>query len=220
MHQYKASAGLAYTAINEYECALSGIGTCTDRAIVIPTEHMGRRVIAIADMAFAQNHEITSVYIPATVKAIGAYAFAWCHGFVSVTIENNGVKSIGERCFIGCDTMTSLYLGNAIHSIGEKAFAFCVSLLTLSLPHGTREVGHSAFEGCRSLETAILPDTLDSLPSNMFGACISLTNVSLSAMTKSIGYYAFSYCRNLTDINVGNAMVDDQAFWGCDALAH
>jgi hypothetical protein len=53
----------------------------------------------------------------------------------------------------------------------------------------------------------------------MFGACISLRDVSLSSLTKSIGYYAFSYCRNLRNINVGNAVVDDQAFMGCEALA-
>ena len=61
MQQIKASAGLKFTAINENECALSGIGTCTDRNIVIPTEHMGRAVTGIEDMAFAHNHEIASV---------------------------------------------------------------------------------------------------------------------------------------------------------------
>ena len=164
MQQIKASAGLAFTAINDNECALSGIGTCTDRNIVIPTEHMGRTVVSVADMAFAQNHEITSVFVPASVKSIGNYAFAWCHGLASVTIENNGVKAIGERSFIGCDNMTTIYLGNAIHTIGEKAFSFCASLQTLVLPHGTREVGHSAFEGCRSLTSVSLPDTLHAYP--------------------------------------------------------
>ena len=219
MQQMKASAGLAFTAINDNECALSGIGTCTDSNIVIPVEHMGRRVVSIADMAFAQNHEITSVYIPASVNMISDYAFAWCHGLVSVTIEDHGVRTIGERCFIGCDSMTNLYLGDAIRTIGEKAFAFCASLQTLALPHGTREVGHSAFEGCRSLTSVVLPETLDTLPNNMFGACISLTDVSLSSLTKSIGYYAFSYCRNLRSINTGDALVDEQAFMGCEALA-
>ncbi len=219
MQQMKTSAGLVFTAINENECALSGIGTCADRNIVIPTEHMGRTVTQIADMAFAQNSEITSVYVPASVKAIGDYAFAWCHALCSVTFENHGVTAIGERCFIGCDSMSTLYLGDAIRTIGEKAFAFCSSLQTLTLPYGTREVGHSAFEGCRSLASVSLPETLDTLPNNMFGACISLTDVSLSSLTKSIGYYAFSYCRNLRNINVGSALVDEQAFLGCEALA-
>ncbi len=219
MQEFKASAGLAFTAINDNECALSGIGTCTDRNIVIPTEHMGRAVVQIADMAFAQNHEIVSVYVPSSIKVVSDYAFAWCHALNTVTFANNGAHTIGERCFIGCDNMTSLYLGDAIRTIGEKAFAFCASLQTLTLPNGTREVGHSAFEGCRSLTSVVLPESLDTLPNNMFGACISLTDVSLSSLTKSIGYYAFSYCRNLRSINVGNAMVDEQAFMGCEALA-
>ena len=159
MQQIKASAGLAFKAINENECVLSGIGTCTDRNIVIPTLHMGRTVTGIADMAFAHNHEISSVCVPATISMIGDYAFAWCHGLVSVSIENNGVRALGERCFIGCDNMTTLYLGDSIRNIGEKAFAFCASLQTLALPHGTREVGHSAFEGCTSLVSVFLPET-------------------------------------------------------------
>ena len=220
MHYQKASVGLAFTAINENECALSGIGTCTDRDIMIPTEYMGRAVVSISEMAFAQNHEIVSVRVPASVKSIGDYAFAWCHMLASVTFDNAGINVIGERCFIGCDSLNNLYLGDSIRTIGEKAFAFCSSLQTLALPFGTKNVGNSAFEGCRSLETVSLPESLDTLPDNMFGACISLTHVSLSSITKSIGYYAFSFCRKLNSINVGNAIVDDQAFMGCEALTN
>lgn len=219
MHQITASAGLAFTSINENECALSGIGTCTDSSIIIPAEHMGRTVTQISDMAFAHNHGITSIMVPPSVKHVGDYAFAWCHNLHAVTFENHGVTCIGERCFIGCDKLTQLYLGDCLRTIGEKAFAFCASLRTLALPYGTRTVGHSAFEGCRSLETVILPESLDTLSDNLFGACISLTTVSLSSLTRSIGYYAFSYCRNLKHINVGNALVDENAFFGCESLA-
>ena len=219
MQQFKASAGLAFTSINDNECALSGIGTCTDSSIIIPAEHMGRTLTQISDMAFAHNHQITSIMVPPSVKVIGDYAFAWCHNLHAITIENHGVNTIGERCFIGCDKLMQLYLGDSLHTIREKAFAFCASLHTLALPYGTRNVGHSAFEGCRSLETVILPETLETLSDNLFGACISLTTVSLSSLTRSIGYYAFSYCRNLKHINTGNALVDDQAFFGCESLA-
>lgn len=219
MHQSLVSAGLSFKVLNDNECALSGIGACKDTCIVIPSEYMGRTVTCIADMAFAHNHEIISVMVPSSVKHVDDYAFAWCHNLHAVTFDNHGVNTIGERCFIGCDKLTQLYLGDSITSISEKAFAFCSSLRTLALPYGTRTVGHSAFEGCRSLETVILPETLNNLPNNMFGACISLTSVSLSALTQSIGYYAFSYCRNLKHINVGNAQVDEFAFYGCEALA-
>lgn len=219
MHTNKSTVGLTFTAINENECALSGIGACVDQHIVIPSEYMGRTVVKIADMAFAHNHNILSITIPSSVKALGDYAFAWCQALHSVCMENHGVQSIGERCFIGCDNMLHLYLGDSLKTIGEKAFAFCSDLETLSLPYGTREVGHSAFEGCRALTSVMLPETLRSLPDNMFGACISLTDVSLSSLTSTIGYYAFSYCRNLRNINVGDAVVDELAFYGCESLA-
>lgn len=219
MDRYSYSTGLAFTTLNENECALSGIGTCQDSSIVIPSEHMGRAVTQIADMAFARNHDIVSIMVPPTIKHIGDYAFAWCHNLHAVTFENHGVNTIGERCFIGCDKLAQLYLGDSITSIREKAFAFCASLRTLALPYGTRTVGHSAFEGCRSLESVILPETLNTLPDNIFGACIALTSVSLSSLTSSIGYYAFSYCRNLRHINIGNAIVHEQAFYGCESLA-
>ena len=77
MYAQVASVGLVFTALNEHECALSGIGTCHDNHIVIPMQHMGRNVVGIADMAFSHNHDIVSVMVPSSVKAIGDYAFAW-----------------------------------------------------------------------------------------------------------------------------------------------
>lgn len=219
MQNKAASFGLSFITLNDHECALSGIGNCHDSRIVIPSEYMGRTVVQIADMAFAHNHDIVSIMIPPSVKHIGDYAFAWCHNLHAVTLENRGVNTIGERCFIGCDKLAQLYLGDSLISIGEKAFAFCSSIRTLALPFGTREAGQSAFEGCRSLESVILPESLSTLPNNMFGACISLTSVSLSGRTRSIGYYAFSYCRNLKYVNVGNADVHEDAFYGCESLA-
>ncbi len=46
--------------------------------IVIPTEHDGQAVVAIADGAFADNKYIKSVYIPSTVYKIGKGAFGGC----------------------------------------------------------------------------------------------------------------------------------------------
>lgn len=46
--------------------------------VVIPSEHDGKAVVAIADGAFENNKFMKSVFIPSTVKRIGKGAFSGC----------------------------------------------------------------------------------------------------------------------------------------------
>ena len=71
------------------------------------------------------------VVIPSTlggypVVAIGDYAFKEC-SFASVTIPN-GVTSIGDRAFWGCDGLTSITIPNSVTSIDMMRFLFAQAL--------------------------------------------------------------------------------------------
>ena len=54
------SQGLAYevSATNSAECIITGIGSCTDKNIVIPSYINGMRVAGIADGAFSPKSEL------------------------------------------------------------------------------------------------------------------------------------------------------------------
>ncbi len=85
----------------------------------IPQTIDGQIVTSIEDGVFENNQEIRTVYIPGTVKTIGAIAFA------NSSIENvymaEGVETIFPRAFFGCENYKEIVLPSTIQSIGLKA---------------------------------------------------------------------------------------------------
>ena len=96
--EQEASKGLTFTLLDDGTYEVSGIGSCTDTELVIP-----------------------SVYNDKPVTVIGFKAFDGCSGLTSVTISNS-VTSIGDRAFSGCSGLTSVTIPNSVTSIGSGAF--------------------------------------------------------------------------------------------------
>ncbi len=105
------SQGLAYTLNGDgVSYFVSGIGTCTDLAVVIPAIYEGLPVTAIGAEAFSGNKTLTSVVIHDSVTSIGAFAFAWCTKLTSVVIPDS-VTIIGALAFYNCSSLTTVYYG-------------------------------------------------------------------------------------------------------------
>lgn len=106
-----------------------GIGTYPESAIskdtrgliTIPSEvnsnGVSYSVTAIADCAFVDCSDITSVTIGNSVTTIGVGAFWNCTGLVSATI-GNGVTTI-EGAFTSCFSMKTLIIGNSVTTIDD-----------------------------------------------------------------------------------------------------
>ena len=110
---------LTYNLNSDGTAVITGY-TGSAEEIKIPEKLNGYKVSAIADGAFGNNTNITSVYIPSTVKTVGANAFNGCSSLVQVTFSE-GLESVGEYAF--ADTaLTSVTLPASLNSIGEKAF--------------------------------------------------------------------------------------------------
>lgn len=96
------SDGLVFTPGDEGECSVSDIGTCTDVCIIIPDQSPDEdSVVAIANNAFKDNTDITSVIIPETVTSIGSSAFNGCTGLLSVELSSD-ISEIFVNAFSGC----------------------------------------------------------------------------------------------------------------------
>ena len=90
------SVGLEYTSNGDGTCYVSGIGTCTDTDIVIPTVSPdGETVIGIGNSAFYDCSSLTSVTIPDGVTYIGRSAFYFCTSLESIIIPDS-VTNIGR----------------------------------------------------------------------------------------------------------------------------
>ncbi len=155
----------------------------------------------------------------------------------SVTIDN-GVTTIGEYAFQGCENLTTITIPNSVTTIGEWAFSG-TGLTEVTIPENVTSIGDHAFSDCRKLNeawfnadscmggltdcatltTLHIGENVRWIPYYAF-ANTGLTSLTIPENVAIIGNYAFSHCWNLTDITIseGVTTIGNEAFSGCTGL--
>ncbi len=192
------SAGLAFTSNGDGTCYLSGIGTCTDTDIVIPSvSPEGDQVTSIGSRALQDCSSLTSIIIPSSVTSIGPYAFFGCSSLTDITIPES-MTSIGNFAFQKCSSLTSVTIPNSVTTISTAAFSGCSQLTSITIPEGVWSIGSSAFSGCAGLTSITIPDSVTNIESSAFRSCSSLISITIPENVSIIGYNAFRDCDKLT----------------------
>jgi len=110
-----ASCGLALS-----ETSVQGIGSCTQRDVLLPRYNGETEIVTIADNAFKNNTTINHVSIPYSVISVGSSAFYGCTGLMSVTLGNS-VTSIGSSAFYNCSRLVEIYNKSSLKiKIGDR----------------------------------------------------------------------------------------------------
>ncbi len=192
-------------------------------------------VTGIADRAFENCTELTSVTIPSTVKTIGEWAFYNCTALTNITIGNR-VKTIGNYAFYNCTALTSIRIPASVTSINLGAFFGCTGIKDIIIEDGTTPLfidvkwWGNAYHGTAgafmdsSLETLYLgrqityPDDSWTQTSPFYST--SLRNVTITNNVTNIGNGFFKSCSNLESITIPNSVtyIGDYAFSGCGAM--
>ena len=135
---------------------------------------------------------------------------------VTQAIIPDGVTSIGERAFEGCNNLTNITIPDSMTSIGDYAFNGCnnikrvditdlVAWVSIYFSRGSNPcaAGNAAlYLNGIEVTQAIIPDGVTSIGEYAFAGCSNLTSVTIPDSVTSIGQYAFDECNNLKRVDI------------------
>ena len=198
-------------------CVITGIGTCTDTGINIPAKISDYTVVGIADKAFSEQTQITSIQLPNTVKTLGQRAFYGCTGLTEFTVPA-WVASIGHQVFYKCDNLVTVYYNTVYSPSTDIAVLNTTSIKKVVF--GGAYVPADVCYNCTNIETVEILDSAKFVNSNAFYGCTKLKVVTIGNKLMSVGSNAFYGCSSLTNIEVPDSVtsIDRSAFSGCSSL--
>jgi len=187
-------------------------------AVIIPNIIENLPVTCIGNNAF-QNDSLTNVTIPEGVTTIGDDAFAGCNSLTSATIPNT-VISLGALAFYNCYDLTNVAIPGDVTNIGPLAFSFCTSLTQITVPCGVTSIQQNTFASCFSLTSVTIPNSVTIIGDGAFDSCGSLTSLVIPNGVTSIGYETFMWCTGLTNFIIPCSVtnIGGGAFSDCTGL--
>lgn len=135
------------------------------------------------DNPFAESN-VASVSIGKNVTEIGDGAFRDL-ALTDVVIPD-GVTSLGESAFSGCNKLVSVKLPESLTHIGAGAFNECINLLDVTIPNGITVIEPLTFCSCGKINTINIPSSVTRIEDNAFSGS-GLTNIFIPASVTDIG---------------------------------
>ena len=132
----------------------------------------------------------------------------------------NGIKSIADCLFYGCNELFEVEIPDTISSIGYRSFGSCGSLSKISIPDSVSKIGSHAFAGCNSLSSITLSKNIQTLGDYAFYGCTSLSNIKFPSLITEIGSGMCDGCTSLVTVEMGDKVtsIGDNAFQNCASL--
>ncbi len=200
--------------------------------------------ITIAEKAFSNRGNITSVTAPDSLVYMGWNAFENCAGLKRFK-SSGKLKTIEREAFVNCKSLKSVIIPDSLRYIGWKAFKNCTSLTEIKIPSKVKSIGDYAFGDCTNLKTIRIPDSVRGIgylafyntayynnKNNWNDSVLYIENHLVSAKdslkgaykiksgTITVGSEAFCNCTKLTEITIPKSTkyIEWCAFYGCSDL--
>ncbi len=150
---------------------------------------------------------------------------------VTKVVISDGVTSIGDDAFRGCDSLAAVTIPNSVTSIGEGAFFRCSNLRSITIPDSITNIGKYAFQNCYTLNAVHITDfaswcemdfpdpTSNPLyeAGNLYCNGKLITDLKIPNGVKKIGAFTFTGCNGITSVTIPNSVtsIGSGAFWNC-----
>lgn len=166
----------------------------------------GDYVASVGPRAFADCTALDTLYFYTEVGTIDEEAFCGCTSLGQIGVTSafrDNLQVIGDRAFMGAGLKTFPFSSKyrALKSIGDRAFYDCDSLTGSTVPANVTSLGEACFANCDNLKTASIYGGLAEIPKDCFKGCKKLLRTGGTAAAfaglKVIGESAFEGCTSL-----------------------
>lgn len=148
--------------------------------------------------------EVKKIFIPETFETLSN--LGKINNLKEIYIED-GLSTVGYRCFGGYDILTYIRLPNTLKTISGAAFQGCRALKNIAIPDSVTNIREQAFIGS-GLTEVIMPNSVTNIGTQIFQDCHYLEFVKFSDNTTTLpkGTFVSSLCKkiefskNLVDI--------------------
>ena len=194
--------------------SVTGIGSCEDVDIVIPSTYNSLPVSSIGEGAFEDCDDLIGVIIPDSVTVIGRAAFYSCSNITSVVIPSN-LTVIENAAFSGCVKLVEIINHSSLNlRLGSYDYGY-IAEHALEIHTGKSKIVNTgdyvfySFDNKNYLVSylgnssePVLPESYNgegyAINEYAFYDCDDITNVVLSSGVTSIYDEAFMSCNNIT----------------------
>lgn len=102
------------------------------------------------------------------------------HSLIKRVSVSEGVTTIGDNAFKGCEELRSVSLPNSIEIIGRECFYWCVKLDSITIPSGVNVISLGAFSGCYTMKSITFSRRVVKIENSAFYQCNGLRRVDYS----------------------------------------
>lgn len=181
------ASDFTYDVVDNSSITITGyVGSSSQ--VEIPDTIDGKPVNRLADSAFANTSEISSICIPASVKHIAENAFSRCDGLLEFNVSgDNAFFSSQDGVLYNKDKTTLVAFPGGVAG-------------TFTVPETVTKIDHYAFYYCYELTNVNMYNNITSIGDYAFSYCWNLKSISLSYTLTTLGKEALSYNLHLTSI--------------------
>lgn len=177
-----------------------------------------KTVTEIADSAFGNAEDLSSIVLPEGLKIIEDNAFHNCKFLSKLNIPAS-VETIGAGVFpssgiledlsVSPENKNFIYENATLFNRDKTILIKCFDFPSkYTVPEGVTTLAKKSFEEKGSLKSVSLPKSLKVIDEYAFLSCSQLESVEIPENVETIGNWAFANCENLNTVIIPSSVVN------------